>query len=237
MITHIPFYAGLIGLDVAGTKAVHSHVLIYGAIQFHSDGPKGCIASNKTMATETGYSEQTVANIISMLAKAGWIKVNLTEQNRRVSILPLISLNVPSPQREAPYSGEEAQLTVDGNINNILKDSKKDTIKPSRKKAVKKEVILKNPSTDVNSLVMYFYSRLSPATPIPRQMAASNRTAMDSLLSTYELKDVRETIDKAKELLGKPYKPQVQSIQTLVAKYEQIKAEKTTIKHQPTQKF
>lgn len=234
MITHIPFYAELIGLDVGGTKAVHSHVLIYGAIQFHADGPKGCIASNKTMSKETGYSEQTVANIISILAKAGWIKVNLTEQNRRVTIIPLISLNVPSLQREGGYSGEEAQLTVDGNINNILKDSKKDNTKPSRKKAA---IILKNESTDVNSLVMYFYSKLSPATPIPRQMAASNRTSMDSLLSTYNIRDIRDTIDKAKEMLGKPYKPQVQSIQSLLSKFEAIKADKKISINQPTTKF
>lgn len=237
MITHIPFYSELIGLDIGETKAVHSHVLIYGAIQFHSSGPKGCIASNKTIATETGYSEQTVANIISMLAKAGWIKVNLTEQNRRVSILPLISLNVPSLQREGAYSVDEAQLTVDGNINNILKDSKKEYTKPIAKAKVKKELELKNPSSEVNAMLLYFFGKLVPAEQSGRRFAPQNRKAMDSMLSTYGEKDVRETIDKAKELLGKQYKPQVQSVQTLLAKYEQIKAEKAIIKHQPTKSF
>ncbi len=72
-------------------------------------------------------------------------------------------------------------------------------------------------------MIIYFYSKFIPAEISARRFSKSNQDSMDSLLQTYGLADVRETIDKAKELIGQPYKPQVYSIPTLLAKYEQVK--------------
>ena len=54
MLKHIPFYASLMGAKLYDKDtATTSHVLVYGAIEAHSMGDKGCIASNKTIANET----------------------------------------------------------------------------------------------------------------------------------------------------------------------------------------
>lgn len=96
MLKHIPFYGTLLGRQLTTkTKATHSHVLIYGAIEAHSMGEKGCIASNKLIAQETGLKESSVKTVISTLAKAGWIKVYLNENNHRKGIDPLMDINPP----------------------------------------------------------------------------------------------------------------------------------------------
>lgn len=122
MLKHIPFYASLLGRPLpAKAKAQRSHVLVYGAIEKHDDGPKGCIASNKTIAAETGYGVQTVANTISELAAAKWVEVVLGADNQRKSIRPLMTLTLES---NPPYSGGEPPLTAEGNIESIKGNSK-----------------------------------------------------------------------------------------------------------------
>lgn len=95
MLKHIPFYGSLIGRDLGERKATAGHILVYGAIEAHSFGPKGCIASNTTIAEETGMEDGSVRNIISRLAKAGWIDVVLNSKRQRVSIIPLLSIVSP----------------------------------------------------------------------------------------------------------------------------------------------
>lgn len=236
MLHTIPFHASLLGKDIGEMKATHGHVLVYGAIEVHSFGPKGCIASNRTLASEVGLTDRSVANIISQIAKAGWVKVVLSDKRSRIKIEPNLEI-VVSSTNDTPISS--VRDTVSSTREDTIENTKEitNTITVRKRTRKKTEVELKNDSSDVNSLILYFYSKLVPAETTGRRFSSTNRKAMDSLLSTYGIQDVRATIDKAKELLGKPYKPQVQSVLTLLAKYEQIKAEKQIIKHQATTKL
>lgn len=123
MLRHIPFYATLLNRKLtSGLVARHSHVLVYGAIEMHSMGEKGCIASNKTIASETGLAIQTVANAISHLNNSGWIEVHLDESNHRLGINANMTLTLES---KAPYPQREGPLTPPSNIE----DSKEDTVR------------------------------------------------------------------------------------------------------------
>src|SRR6266403_1754907 len=90
MLKHIPFYAILLGKPLGNKKSVNGDVLVYGAIEAHDFGPKGCIASNKTIAGETGLKEGSVANIISRLSQAKWILVELNSGGQRIGIKPIV---------------------------------------------------------------------------------------------------------------------------------------------------
>lgn len=112
----IPFYASLLGESVTiGFNATQSHVLVYGAIEAHHMGPKGCIASNAALARDVGLSAGRTANIISDLASACWVDVKLNAKNQRESITPMLGLhaNVNPPSRRS-----EAPLHADVNIDN-----------------------------------------------------------------------------------------------------------------------
>jgi hypothetical protein len=127
MLKHIPFYASLLKAELfPGNDEIivsnQGHVLVYGAVEAHSMGDKGCIASNKTIGNETGLSAGRVANLLSELNKAGWVHVNLNGNNQRENIIPLLTLhadvNPPSRVSEPP-------LHADVNIDNNLEYSKK----------------------------------------------------------------------------------------------------------------
>lgn len=223
MLKHVPFFSSLLRKPLNGTKPKHTHVLVYGAIEVHEMGPRGCVASNKTISEEVGLAETTVANLISELSSGGWIKVNM-RSGRRESIKPLFEPSLPnephvhqpvkqgSPTSEAHYIDTERDTDI--NIKAVAK--------------AKPGVELKNNSSDINALLLYFFSRLVPAEQTSKRFSPTNRKAMDALITTYTIPVVRETIDKAKELLGVPYKPQVQTIASLLAKFEQIKPKQFT---------
>ena len=106
MLKNIPFYASLLNRELSNGKITkHSHVLVYGAIETHAMGDYGCIASNKTIAAETGLAYKTVTNIISELNASGWIKVNLDKNNHRTNIEPKLTIAVPT------FSQESQELT------------------------------------------------------------------------------------------------------------------------------
>lgn len=98
MLKHIPFYASLLGRPISNDKlATVSHVLVYGAIEAHSYGEKGCIASNETIAAETGLAVGTVKNVISELYKAVWLKVIYADETKQFRIVmePLLTIEEP----------------------------------------------------------------------------------------------------------------------------------------------
>ena len=107
MLKNIPFYASLLNRELANGKITkHSHVLVYGAIETHALGDYGCIASNKTIAAETGLAYKTVVNIISELNASGWIKVNMDEKYHRMNIEPMLTIAVPTFSQESQESTE-----------------------------------------------------------------------------------------------------------------------------------
>jgi hypothetical protein len=115
MLKHIPFYASLIGRDIGrDMKATNSHVLIYGAIEAHSYGQKGCIASNATLAAETGLAVGTVKNALTHISSAGWISIEYqdAEKNVRGSITPLLEISTPSLYSDTPSFPSDTPVTV-----------------------------------------------------------------------------------------------------------------------------
>ena len=145
MLKNIPFYSSLLGRQIGKTTTKHSHVLVYGAIEAHSMGEKGCIASNKTIALETGLGEGTVANRISELNQFGWIKVTLNDYNHRISIVPLLELRVPSLVSEPPFTHELTPLHSPVNIeysnkNTVIDNSTNVELAKAEKQIGEKEV-------------------------------------------------------------------------------------------------
>lgn len=103
MLKHIPFYASLLGKQLTPTKtSTASHVLVYGAIETHAFGERGCIASNETIAAETGLKASTVKVVISELARAKWVELEINEAGKRAQVTPLLTIAVPPPTNENP---------------------------------------------------------------------------------------------------------------------------------------
>lgn len=141
MLKHIPFYASLLERDLLkGKKSTFGHVLIYGAIEVHALGERGCIASNETIAKETGLKETSVATMLSQISKAGWVKIYSTKQNKRIEIVPLIEASIPEKSALTRVEAKSWALTrVDAghkpglNIDNRL-DTEKEIDKSISKK-------------------------------------------------------------------------------------------------------
>lgn len=113
MLKNIPFYASLLEKEEKPTIGM---VLVYGAIEAHSFGEKGCIASNETIAKECGLKEKTVANAISTLNKLGWVKVHLDGNNHRLLIEPSLTIEPPSLAGEPPFTVQGTPLPATRNI-------------------------------------------------------------------------------------------------------------------------
>lgn len=126
MLKHVPFYASLLGRQLSGeTKAQQSHVLLYGAIEAHSFGEKGCIASNALLAKETGYSEGTIKNSLSELREAGWVSATYDDLGNRMQIIPLLVIDTPqSPPGDPPVTPRLPPRHLQVNRGNIIGNSK-----------------------------------------------------------------------------------------------------------------
>ena len=123
MLKSIPFYSSLLDREITkDIKAVHSHLLVYGAMEVHSFGKLGCIASNETIGQETGLTKGTVAKCMSQLNAGGWVKVTLNK-GKRVSITPLLEIQPPLPAGKPPFTPESTPLYPQVNIDNILDNS------------------------------------------------------------------------------------------------------------------
>lgn len=115
MLKHVPFYGELLQQKINDKTPSQSHILMYGAIEVHAMGELGRIASNKTLGENIGLSASRAANIVSELSLAGWIKVDMKDNNTRTLITPLMTL---AKSGKAPYQTSETPLTISGNISN-----------------------------------------------------------------------------------------------------------------------
>ncbi len=98
MLHTISFHASLLGENLTDKiKATHSHVLIYGAIEVHDMGEKGCFAGNQLLAEETGLTPATVQKCLSHMVSGGWIEMEYEGQkhSHRAKIIPLLKLVSP----------------------------------------------------------------------------------------------------------------------------------------------
>lgn len=114
MLKHIPFYGSLLGRELAdGKKSTNSHVLVYGAIEAHSFGERGCIASNELIAQETGLKKSTVRVALSEISRGGWVDVKLNANNFRTLIVPLLVIDTPISGHLQPYQSPLTPPSVD----------------------------------------------------------------------------------------------------------------------------
>jgi len=125
MLNSIIFYGSLLDRPLKDDqKATTGHVLLYGAIEVHSHGKFGCIASNKTLAEETGLSPRTIKDYLTLLKSAGWIAYEVSKENHRGQILPLLELTPQTIQNVYPRRAPSATLDdtyrpIDNTIENI----------------------------------------------------------------------------------------------------------------------
>lgn len=197
LLYSIPFYNALLRKELFTEKektkfATYSHVLVYGAISIHSQGSLGCIASNDTMAKELGMSAGTVANAISDLHKAGWVKVFMKSASVRQSIQPLLGICVlngssASLDSESASLGDEtasfydepriivglnalhSTMNIDNNINNIQDNNINNNKEYNNWQAV----------------VFEFYKNISPSTPPSSIFRKTTKPAALHLLSLH----------------------------------------------------
>ena len=85
----IPFYSSLLG------EGTTNEILLYGLIEVLSFKDDFCYASSEYMAERLGLAQGTIKNLLSSIAKKGWIHVEV-EGNKRVAIMPILNL---SPQK------------------------------------------------------------------------------------------------------------------------------------------
>lgn len=119
MLHTIPFHATLLRRDLGNNiKSTNAHVLLYGAIEVHDAGEKGCIASNDKLGRETGYAKGTVENRLSEMAAAGWVTV-VMKDGKRIKIIPNGNITFDNASEGGfPHTGRG--VPVHGNIDNSL---------------------------------------------------------------------------------------------------------------------
>lgn len=199
------------------------------------------------------WKERTIYSYLEKLEKAGYVlsgNFNKFKYDRtkwyttdgcKNNIYPLMEVEVPkneTPSTEICGPIPDITTNINTDINsNILAVATPPAVKPksSSKVKVKKEVILVNSNSDVSSLLNYFYHILLPGVaPI---FSPTNRQRLDGLITAHGLKDVRETIDKSKTLLGVQYAPQISNISVFATKYLTIKNYQSKTGYQPVRHF
>lgn len=200
----IPFYNDLLKKELFkkedGTAklATTNHVLVYGSIEVHSSGAAGCIASNKKIGEECGISDGTAANIISELAKAGWIDVNLVNSTRK-SITPRLEITVGGssqseggvhPRVKGASLGNEGGVHSTMNIDNNIDYSLDNSIEREHSQArdAKVEEVKWQP------IVNFFYSNIAPSVPYAQRYRKGVKEGALHLLSIHSEEDIQQAI-------------------------------------------
>lgn len=122
MLKHIPFYGSLLRQPLTkNKKTTTGHVLVYGAVEAHDMGSKGCVASNATLGKEVGLSASRVSSLLTDLNAAGWVEVVMDAKNQRKQIIPKVTLAIPS---YPPSQEQLPPLAADSYIDNSKENSK-----------------------------------------------------------------------------------------------------------------
>ena len=225
MLKHIPFYASLLSREMSnGKKSNNGMVLVYGAIEVHAMGDKGCIASNSRIAQETGLSAGTVANYISELNKSGWVKVNTKTVNGgivRVNIEPLLTIETPSYTSDTlntsvipPSSGDDTPLHLEMNIDNNIENKENTSIT---------NVIGETPKTygnpEINEMFEYWHKTIGYEIQSKRQ---ANRNACNNLIKKHTAEGLRRLIQGVALAHQDKYAPRIADFIGLQAKTNEL---------------
>lgn len=101
-----------------------SEILLYGLIEVLSYKEGHCFASNQYLAENLDIAKGSVANLLSKIAKKGWVLIEVDEQNHRTAIKPNLTI-APLTKELTPHSqNNEPPLNSRINIYNesILKE-------------------------------------------------------------------------------------------------------------------
>lgn len=196
MLHTISFHASLLGRQLdEKVKSTNAHVLIYGAVEVHSFGEKGCIASNETIGTETGMTKNTVAKCLSQMAKAGWIEVYI-RNGKRISITPLLVIQPPLPHGKPPFTVEKTPLYHMVNIDNSI-DKIEITV----------ENIEKPKNTDEVPLIIKAFEEIDPKNKT-YYGHKGQRSACTFLIKEYGLDSTIEAIEFLKGIYSREVLPE-----------------------------
>ena len=221
MLKHIPFYASLLGRTMSnGKKSNNGMVLVYGAIEVHAMGEKGCIASNKRIADETGLSAGTVANYISELNRSGWVEVvtkNINGGIVRLEIKPLLTIEAPSRKNDTPHTsvkppspGDDTPLHASVNIGNTIENIE-NTGLPKGKGDTPKTY----GNTDINGLFEYWSDKLGYSI---EGNVKRNRIACSNLIRKHGIDAVKRLVDGVELAQMDKYAPRISNYVQLQAK-------------------
>lgn len=203
-------------------------VLVYGAIEAHSFGEKGCIASNKTIAQETGLKEKTVANAVSKLNKLGWVKVQLDKNNHRILIEPSLTIEPPFTVQGTPL---HSTVNIEySNKNTVIENTTNVVLAKAEKKDKYGRL------TEINDAFTYWETSMGYKITSKMKM---NRFAASNLIKTHTLDGLSRVIQALPVIHAEQYAPakakpsdfiELQANWNSVMAYGRSKANKTNIR-------
>jgi DNA-binding Lrp family transcriptional regulator len=212
---------------------------VYGFIYWLEKLKDGrCFASNNYIARALGSSSTSIANSLTRLEKSGHIVRPLNEDGLRSEIKCLVSYKKVTPKVSLVSEGvsldservssnsEGVSLTDEHNKKiNIIKDKEENKINTlSPAKAVDTPTPNKLSKEEMD-IIYKFQQLFCPAESIPKLYAMEKRSgSARKLLAAYSPDEIIKVMERAKDLVGKPYQPQVSSWPSLVSKFENIKA-------------
>lgn len=212
---------------------------VYGFIYWLEKLKDGkCFASNNYIAKAIGSTSKSIANSLTRLEKAGHITRPLNEDGIRSEIKCLVSYKKVTPKVSSVSEGVSSNsdrvssndegVSSDSEHNkkiNIIKDkeeNKSNTLSPAKAVDTKPPNKLSKEEIDV---IYKFRMLFCPAEDLPKLYAMEKRSgSARKLLSAYSSDEIVKVMERAKELVGKSYQPQVSSWPSLVTKFEAVKA-------------
>jgi hypothetical protein len=192
MLRSIPFYASLLGRELSSkTLSTNSHVLLYGAIEVHSFGQLKCIASNKTLAEDTGIGVTQIARLLKGMKDGGWIEYEFDKDNNRGVVTPL--LNIATPPLRKTSTPPTKNVAIGKSIDTSTKVEGLD--KPTKPKVnpIKGDVFGKKYGNREVNTMLDAISKLTP-TGMLDGSEFQNRQRAHNLIQKYGFEPVLDTI-------------------------------------------
>jgi len=205
-----------------------------------------CYASNEYFAKCLNLTERGVINIIKKLIDKGILLVvertkgqtkKMIVSDRWQDAVIFSSENISHGYEKSSEGGEKTSLggekssynnNIYNNSNNNINNINTNTISSDKPRASKpkEKAILKNPYSEVSSLLVYFYDKLVPAEKSARRFIKTNQEAMDMLITTYSRDDIRATIDVAESNLRTGQYPKVINPVQFLNHYKELESQK-----------
>ncbi|RTL06181.1 helix-turn-helix domain-containing protein [Candidatus Dependentiae bacterium] len=204
MLKTIPFMSTLLDREMSnGKKTTHLHALLYGAIEAHSQGKAGCVASTETLSQEVGMHAVSARKYLKELKDLGWIHYD-SSNPRRGKIFPLLGVLFPKNNSNETLQVEQSTIApiaindcsysnqplhIDNILDNILDNS----------------IDSKEQSSDWQHIVNYFYSKISPSTPHSMRFYKGTKEGAKHLVALHGEDRIREVVDHLTTSKSKKY--------------------------------